>query len=463
MKLASTVILVERELESATQTLENILEGVSLRVDQLAESFRQQGNDPKARFMWYAHGLYNFWYSPELTTDDTKYWETHDFGLDDTELEIDSTALKLGPFSLTEDNGVVGRPVKFIAFNPGQQPEDPMEEYIRLWCLNDLHNTWNFYPNVIPPYLSLTDKERLNSLSQELPSVDVERWNLLAELQMRRRLFECQCDACHYLVSDVLHRCIDCESNDYDVCVDCESQPVSDHKYSSNHKSTHNMLVFRMSLPHGRYSRVRWYARNFLSTCMPATAPPEAPLTVRQEESQTQSDGPELLRPTEVTRADDSSTSAGLQEGDEKLNGNPGVVFEEIARTSVASGDAYVCAECGVKMKGVFYVCLTCGENNSPIALCGDCAFHDVFNAVTEHHPYKHWLIKIKDRVRDIDTGTSDESSDNVNEITSLSLRVDKLAAMVESRFVEQDLRLNALVTQIDQLVRSLAASTGQA
>jgi hypothetical protein len=36
MKLASTVILVERELESATQTLENILEGVSLRVDQLA-------------------------------------------------------------------------------------------------------------------------------------------------------------------------------------------------------------------------------------------------------------------------------------------------------------------------------------------------------------------------------------------------------------------------------------------
>jgi len=125
------------------------------------------------------------------------------------------------------------------------------------------------------------------------------------------------------------------------------------------------MLVFRMSLPYGRYSRVRWYARNFLSTCMPAAAPPEAPLTVRQEESQTQSDGPELLRPTEATRADDSSTSAGLQEGDEKLNGNLGVVFEEIARTSVASGDAYVCAECGVKMKGVFYVCLTCGGQTS--------------------------------------------------------------------------------------------------
>jgi len=86
-----------------------------------------------------------------------------------------------------------------------------------------------------------------------------------------------------------------------------------------------------------------------------------------------------------------------------------------------------------------------------------------VFNAVAEHHPYKHWLIKVKDRVRDVDTGTSDESSDNVNEVTSLSLRVDKLAAMVESRFVEQDLRLNALVTQIDQLMRSLAASTGQA
>ncbi|KAG2055018.1 hypothetical protein BDR06DRAFT_353939 [Suillus hirtellus] len=39
MKLAATVILVERELESATQTIENILEGVSLRVDQLAGAF----------------------------------------------------------------------------------------------------------------------------------------------------------------------------------------------------------------------------------------------------------------------------------------------------------------------------------------------------------------------------------------------------------------------------------------
>ncbi|KAG1800711.1 hypothetical protein EV424DRAFT_1331971, partial [Suillus variegatus] len=39
MKLATTVILVERELESATQTIENILDGVSLRVDQLAGAF----------------------------------------------------------------------------------------------------------------------------------------------------------------------------------------------------------------------------------------------------------------------------------------------------------------------------------------------------------------------------------------------------------------------------------------
>jgi hypothetical protein len=39
MKLASTVILVERELESANQTIVNILEGVSLRVEQLAGTF----------------------------------------------------------------------------------------------------------------------------------------------------------------------------------------------------------------------------------------------------------------------------------------------------------------------------------------------------------------------------------------------------------------------------------------
>jgi hypothetical protein len=73
MKLASTVILVERELVSATQTIENILGGVYLRMRQLAgafqlchnmsypyiitESFRQQGTDPKLRFKRYAHGL----------------------------------------------------------------------------------------------------------------------------------------------------------------------------------------------------------------------------------------------------------------------------------------------------------------------------------------------------------------------------------------------------------------------
>ncbi|KAG2091978.1 uncharacterized protein F5147DRAFT_722750 [Suillus discolor] len=39
MKLASTVILVEREFETATQTIRNILEGVSLRVDELAGAF----------------------------------------------------------------------------------------------------------------------------------------------------------------------------------------------------------------------------------------------------------------------------------------------------------------------------------------------------------------------------------------------------------------------------------------
>jgi ABC-type molybdate transport system ATPase subunit len=36
MRLARTVILVDRELESATQTIANILEAVDLRVEELA-------------------------------------------------------------------------------------------------------------------------------------------------------------------------------------------------------------------------------------------------------------------------------------------------------------------------------------------------------------------------------------------------------------------------------------------
>jgi hypothetical protein len=105
-------------------------------------------------------------------------------------VEIDSTALKFGPFSLTEENEAIGRPVKFIAFNPGQQPEDTMDEYIRLRCMSELHITRSFYTYDIPPYLSSTDKERFNVLSQELSPTDVERWNSIAELQMRRQLFE---------------------------------------------------------------------------------------------------------------------------------------------------------------------------------------------------------------------------------------------------------------------------------
>ncbi|KAG1800712.1 hypothetical protein EV424DRAFT_419564 [Suillus variegatus] len=310
---------------------------------------------------------------------------------------------------------------------------------------------------------SVCDKERLDVLSREQPPTDVERWDSFAELQIRRRIFDCQCNACDYLIGDVLHRCIDCECDDYDLCADCESQPVSDHKYPSDHKSTHNMLVFRMSIPDGRYSRTRWRARNSLSTYVPAPAPLEAPLTVREDESQTQSDEPELAHPTETTQANDFPTCVDLREGDEKLNGNTGVAFERIPGTSAANEDAYSCAECSVKMNGIFYVCLTCAENKSPIALCSDCAFHDVFNVVTVHHPYKHWLIKIKDRVQDIGIGTSDEPLDNVDKITSLSLRVDKLAAMVESRLVEQDLRLSTLVTQVEYLVHGMATLTRKA
>jgi hypothetical protein len=238
------------------------------------------------------------------------------------------------------------------------------------------------------------------------------------------------------------------------------------------------MLVIRIMLPYRRCKRIRWYTRNFLPTLLPAAAPPEELKTVRADESQMQSDGPELPHPTETTRADNSAASIDLQEGDKELNGNPPVAFEGTAGTSIANGDVYACAECGVKMKGIFYVCFTCAgqifihltvqrltivtENHSPIALCGDCAFREVFNVVKKHHPYKHWLVKIKDRVRDIDIGTSDKTLNNVDETTSLSLRVNKLTAMVESRFAEQDLRLSALVTQIDQLVHSLAALTGK-
>jgi hypothetical protein len=92
---------------------------------------------------------------------------------------------------------------------------------------------------------------------------------------------------------------------------------------------------------------------------MPAAVSPEDSSTGREDESQTQSDSPKLPHPTEATQTDDSSASV------EKLNENPGAAFGEIAGTSVANGDTYACAECSIKMKGIFYLCLTCAGANS--------------------------------------------------------------------------------------------------
>ncbi|KAG1738407.1 uncharacterized protein EDB91DRAFT_458479 [Suillus paluster] len=325
--------------------------------------------------------------------------------------------------------------------------------------MNELHNARNFYPFEVTPYLSSEEKQRFNFLSDKLPSSDVQRWSSLAELHVRRRLFKCCCDACHSLVADVLHRCIDCESNEYDLCAECESMPVSNHEYSSNHKSTHNMLVFRMSLPHVRYKRVQWHARNFLSTYLPDAAPPEGSLTAREDESRTQSGGIDLPHSTETTQ-DQADVSASL----DLLSRNSGAAFMGIAETSVANRVVYTCAECSVKLKGVFYVCLTCGELPTAIAiaLCGNCAFHDVFNVVTAHYPHKHWLVKVKDTVQNVG-GTSDEPFDNSDETSSLPVQADNLAAMVEARFAEQDRRLSEIATQVDHLVRSLADFTEKA
>jgi hypothetical protein len=83
-------------------------------------------------------------------------------------------------------------PVTLVALSAGQHPEDTKGEYIRLWCMNALHtNKWrNPYPYDVPPYLSSKDKARFDFLCQELLPADVKRWNSLAELHLRSRLFE---------------------------------------------------------------------------------------------------------------------------------------------------------------------------------------------------------------------------------------------------------------------------------
>jgi hypothetical protein len=101
------------------------------------------------------------------------------------------------------------------------------------------------------------------------------------------------------------------------------------------------------------------------------------------------------------------------------------------------------------------------------ITLCDDCAFRDVFDVVTQHHPHKHWLVKIKDEVQDADGASDLNDLDKTIVMPSVSSdsRADylKLAAMVESRFTELDIRISGLASQVDQLMRGLAELTGNA
>ncbi|OJA16897.1 hypothetical protein AZE42_11473 [Rhizopogon vesiculosus] len=217
MKLASTVILVVKELQFAAQSIDNILGGVDLRVRQLAGAFsrhgimmkyppklhswmtifslaitvmfRQQGTDPQMRFAWYAHGLYKIWYSPDPNPDDTKYWATNFFNIiDDAELDnIDISALKLGPFSLEGASEQLERPDQPVTSSSGRDPESIKEEYIHLWCLNDFHDNRYHYFDDAPPCISPEEKQRLDIMSRELRREDIQCWSSLAHLCSRKR------------------------------------------------------------------------------------------------------------------------------------------------------------------------------------------------------------------------------------------------------------------------------------
>jgi hypothetical protein len=118
-------------------------------------------------------------------------------------------------------------------------------------------------------------------------------------------------------------------TDDYYLCVECESLAVSNHKYASKHKATHNMLVFRISRPRILHLQARsYYARNILSALSFVTAPPGGLLAAGDDTSETRSessDGPAL----------DTETSA-------------------------VNWDVYTCAECDVKQKSIFYLCIAC-------------------------------------------------------------------------------------------------------
>jgi hypothetical protein len=96
--------------------------------------------------------------------------------------------LKLGPITPVEASEQLARPIQLLASSPGQELEDPKEEYVRLWCLKEIHDERWFFPfGDIPHYLSFGEKQRFELLSKELPPADVQCWSSIAELHLRKR------------------------------------------------------------------------------------------------------------------------------------------------------------------------------------------------------------------------------------------------------------------------------------
>jgi len=113
-------------------------------------------------------------------------WQFYDFEKSDKiELEIGPDALKFGSLSPPEAGEQLERPVQLVPGNSGQELQNIKEEFVRLWCLNELNNQRWTIPRDVPSYISSDEKQRFDLLSEK---EDIQRWSSLAELHLRKRL-----------------------------------------------------------------------------------------------------------------------------------------------------------------------------------------------------------------------------------------------------------------------------------
>ncbi|KZW02456.1 hypothetical protein EXIGLDRAFT_744612 [Exidia glandulosa HHB12029] len=263
IELAKSEVLDRRELESAERSMMCVMQAGWERMNQLAETHRQQGLDPATKFETLAGGLYRIAFDSSKAPNDVTYWRDHQFDLDAVDVTL----------SVIEKSGLLFQPPlpvdptsTLTVQDGGDQSlrKQLMDQYMALGiaaALDDLTREG-------PPYLSPEQSSALQEVLKSIDPNDLSFCRAYADMQMRRTVVvhNNSCDGCHRSpLTGNRYDCLDCANVNYQLCSECLRKDATTHTYSNSlHKLEHNMIVYSVELTFHEAARDQQWARRYL-------------------------------------------------------------------------------------------------------------------------------------------------------------------------------------------------------